>query len=601
MPQVFWIGQHSQAARQLEASVRQLAALEPRLPCAPTGAAFFEDNWRPTVDDLMAFLQKAIALGLPAASFSEWDHLALEGDESYNVAHWDFSEHWQVVADMAWAAPAREAAPEAAPAAPERLAVEEPVPGLGRDLEAEDELPEWLQFLDQPQAAFAEEAHEPGDLRDLEPEDELPEWLQFLNAPAQAEAPEPTPVIELGRTLEAEDELPEWLQFLNEPALREEGLAPESGLLRDLEPEDELPEWLQFLNQPSAEAPRALPAAVVTPPAPETLPEWLQQPALDLARAVTPERPPDLPTPVTEPLPDWLKQPAAELARAVAPGGLETHRDVSEAIDLLGGLEPEDELPAWLQFLNAPQAETAESELPPVEAGATPEPGAATPPSREPVPDWLQQSAAELARALAPESEPMLPTPVTEPLPDWLKQPAVELARAVVPEPLAPAETDLLRELEPESELPEWLQFLHQPGAQPERVEAAAPMVGAPAAVAPAPAPPALAQEDPVHEFFDAMRSGNVEAVTTYYGPRFAFVSRNTVMQDLAAVAHFYRSLLGRLDPRTLRLLSLRGSRAAISVRWAARGQDGSRLQGTDTFHLNRDGLIVYHQTALPG
>jgi hypothetical protein len=219
------------------------------------------------------------------------------------------------------------------------------------------------------------------------------------------------------------------------------------------------------------------------------------------------------------------------------------------------------------------------------------------------LPEWLEQPATELARAVAPQPEPALPTPVAEPLPDWLKQPAIELARAVVPETSASEALDVWRDLEPEDELPDWLQFLTHPETEPAWVDAPATSPqGAPVALAPARATPpvGLAQADPVYEFFDALRSGNARAAGTYYGPHFALVSQAKVLRDLEAVDAFYQNVLRRLDPRTLNILSLRGSRAAISVRWAARDLKGGRLQGTDTIHLNRDGLIAYHQTALP-
>jgi hypothetical protein len=106
MPQVYWIGAHNPAA-QLDKSFQQFAAMQPQLPYLPAGPTFFEHNWRPTPQDLVDFLNKAVALNLPAANFWAWDHLGLRGNEPYNPSKLNFTAEWDAVANFNW--------PQAAP------------------------------------------------------------------------------------------------------------------------------------------------------------------------------------------------------------------------------------------------------------------------------------------------------------------------------------------------------------------------------------------------------------------------------------------------------------------------------------------------------
>ncbi len=73
MPQVYWIHAHNPRA-QLAQTLREYEspAIKFRPPIIPTGAAFREHGWEPTLDEVIEFLDTARALNLTAANFWEW-------------------------------------------------------------------------------------------------------------------------------------------------------------------------------------------------------------------------------------------------------------------------------------------------------------------------------------------------------------------------------------------------------------------------------------------------------------------------------------------------------------------------------------------------
>jgi len=72
MPQVYWMQSHNPAA-QLQRCLKEFAAMSPVRPIIPTGAAFREGGWEPSVAEVQEFLTSAKTLGLPAANFWVWD------------------------------------------------------------------------------------------------------------------------------------------------------------------------------------------------------------------------------------------------------------------------------------------------------------------------------------------------------------------------------------------------------------------------------------------------------------------------------------------------------------------------------------------------
>jgi hypothetical protein len=71
MPQMYWLQAHD-PAEQLIRCVREFQAIIPFRPIFPTGAAFKEGGWQPTVSEVIEFLSTAQNLNLSAANFWEW-------------------------------------------------------------------------------------------------------------------------------------------------------------------------------------------------------------------------------------------------------------------------------------------------------------------------------------------------------------------------------------------------------------------------------------------------------------------------------------------------------------------------------------------------
>lgn len=101
-PQVYPEGVHN-PAEQLERSCRELRALKD-VPIVPTGAAYAEHGWQPTVQDLDAFDAKAHTLGLPGLSW--WSLQAIEAHPDFYAAiarhDWTPEEPGPLFTDLAW-------------------------------------------------------------------------------------------------------------------------------------------------------------------------------------------------------------------------------------------------------------------------------------------------------------------------------------------------------------------------------------------------------------------------------------------------------------------------------------------------------------------
>jgi hypothetical protein len=81
-PQVYWQGAHNPGA-QLERSYRELRALKD-IPFIPTGSAYAEAGWQPTVQEIDAFDARAHALWLPGLSW--WSFQAIESHPDFYAA-----------------------------------------------------------------------------------------------------------------------------------------------------------------------------------------------------------------------------------------------------------------------------------------------------------------------------------------------------------------------------------------------------------------------------------------------------------------------------------------------------------------------------------
>lgn len=94
MPQVYWEQTHN-PDQQLARCVAEFgnAALVGHVrPLVPTGAAYGAGQWQATPHDLTKFLNKALALKLPAANFYSWDYARAPGHTAL----------WEAVKNFAW-------------------------------------------------------------------------------------------------------------------------------------------------------------------------------------------------------------------------------------------------------------------------------------------------------------------------------------------------------------------------------------------------------------------------------------------------------------------------------------------------------------------
>jgi hypothetical protein len=301
-------------------------------------------------------------------------------------------------------------------------------------------------------------------------------------------------------------------------------------------------------------------------------------------------------------------------------------------------LGPEVELKTVSLDVPAPELEPAVSiKLPgealPLEAAAR-EPAA---PAEAEIP-LIVAAPLEVELPLAPVFEPEIEFK-TAPAPEL--EPTVSIEVPAAPEPvaaleiettadtgaaaavaLAPLEPEPAPAVSPETEI-EFAPVLTPPAApEPERAAETPP---APAELPPEaglarlaladleveleaePLPEPLAEpfaavggagSDVVLRFFADLQNENPGEATALYGTEFAHVNADRVEHDRAGVRRFYWQMLRRLKARRLVILSLSGQRTAIRARWATQTLSGAPVQGTDTFHLNRRGQILYHHTS---
>ncbi len=73
MPQVYWEQAHN-AGAQLQRAFREFQALSPYRPFFATGAAYGNQGWTPSANDLKEFLETAVSLNIPAINFYSWDY-----------------------------------------------------------------------------------------------------------------------------------------------------------------------------------------------------------------------------------------------------------------------------------------------------------------------------------------------------------------------------------------------------------------------------------------------------------------------------------------------------------------------------------------------
>ena len=321
--------------------------------------------------------------------------------------------------------------------------------------------------------------------------------------------------------------------------------------------------------QPAAEpAPPVEPQPVSAPE--EELPDWLQEPAaaIDAAiesrpKASTPTQPEAESTPVVSSRPA-LAAEAEEEFEPVRPYSPDLEEPESELeLPPAFGLaaEPEDEdLPEWLREPEPTAVDTEEEEFEPV---------------RPYYPD-IEEPVSELELPLA--FSPVVESDNGD-FHEWLTEPEAAVIESE-PEPIA----------QPEAERAPAVAAEPAPRPQPESVPAPSLTIAPPA--------PAIPEGDTVGQFFEALRNGKIDEAVALYGPGFSHVSPERVERGPAALREFYAVMLQHIESAGLVWMFLRRTRLAANVQWITMARDGRPFQGMDSFHLNRDGQIIYHRTS---
>ena len=93
MPQVYWISKLKAQApvAELERSLREYGALAPHCQLVPTGAAYGEQGWAATSEQVYVFLEECERVGVEAVNF--WE---------YRDARHRYPGHWRVISEYPW-------------------------------------------------------------------------------------------------------------------------------------------------------------------------------------------------------------------------------------------------------------------------------------------------------------------------------------------------------------------------------------------------------------------------------------------------------------------------------------------------------------------
>lgn len=95
--------------------------------------------------------------------------------------------------------------------------------------------------------------------------------------------------------------------------------------------------------------------------------------------------------------------------------------------------------------------------------------------------------------------------------------------------------------------------------------------------------------------FFKALRTGRLAEATACYASEFTHINPQHVTRNPEDVVQFYSQLFTRYTAGTLAVSHMQGSARLVAVSWTLQAPDGERLNGQDSFHLNRHNQIVYH------
>ncbi len=102
-----------------------------------------------------------------------------------------------------------------------------------------------------------------------------------------------------------------------------------------------------------------------------------------------------------------------------------------------------------------------------------------------------------------------------------------------------------------------------------------------------------------LRRFFGALRRGRLDDIVSLYAPEAAHLSAHQARYGVETLLSFYQALLKQPELNTLAVLDASAAGDVYVVRWVLAPGRSSALAGSDTFHLNRKGEIVFHSTAL--
>jgi len=90
MPQVYWEQAHN-PGEQLQRCFNEFQDVSPVRTIIPTGAAYGANDWRPTSEDIIVFLNKALQMNISAINFYSWDYCRNK-----------LPDIWQTISNFSW-------------------------------------------------------------------------------------------------------------------------------------------------------------------------------------------------------------------------------------------------------------------------------------------------------------------------------------------------------------------------------------------------------------------------------------------------------------------------------------------------------------------
>lgn len=102
-----------------------------------------------------------------------------------------------------------------------------------------------------------------------------------------------------------------------------------------------------------------------------------------------------------------------------------------------------------------------------------------------------------------------------------------------------------------------------------------------------------------LRRYFGALRRRRLREIVELYASEAAHLSTHQTRYGVEALSGFYEALLRQPELSTLAVLDASAAGDVFVVRWVLAPGRQTTLAGSDTFHLNGKGEIVFHSTAL--